>query len=169
MRHAVSASLAVAKVAGAQFVRADAIVGATLSTHGLVQPDPLRIMTYRRSIDAFDVRLIVDVDSMHYRWPLPDEPSGDVARRAMMVGADAVCVANADPGRALELVAEIRSRAPDAPVVLGGFVNHRTAARLLAAADGAFVSGCLADPADPTRLDLQRIRDLVDTVRECRG
>jgi membrane complex biogenesis BtpA family protein len=169
MRHAVSASLAVAKVAGAKFVRADAIVGATLSTHGLVQPDPLTIMTYRRAIDAFDVRLIVDVDSMHYRWPLPGESTGDVARRAMTVGADAVCVANADPEKALEMVADVRRRARGAPVVLGGFVNHGNAARLLADADGAFVSGCLTDPADPTRLDPQRIRDLVELVRESRA
>ncbi len=169
MRHAVSASLAVAKICGAQFVRADAIVGATLSTHGLVQPDPLAVMTYRRAIDAFDIRLIADVDSMHYRWPVPGESTGDVARRAMTVGADAVCVANADPARALELVADIRRRAPRAPVVLGGFVDHRNAAVLLAEVDGAFVSGCLMDPADPTRLDPQRIRDLVDAVRQGTG
>lgn len=162
MRHAVSASLAVAKIAGAQFVRADALVGATLSTHGLVQPDPLAIMTYRRAIDAFDVRLIVDVDSMHYRWPIPGEPTGDVARRAMGVGADAVCIANADPDRALELVADIRHRAPGAPVVLGGFVGHSNAARLLTAADGAFVSGCLMDG---DRVDPQRVKRLVEAVR----
>ena len=36
----------------------DGIVGATLSTHGLVQPDPLRIMTYRRAIDAFGVACV---------------------------------------------------------------------------------------------------------------
>ncbi|MFI5907241.1 BtpA/SgcQ family protein [Dactylosporangium sp. NPDC051541] len=169
MRHAVSASLAVAKVCGAQFVRADAIVGATLSTHGLVQPDPLTIMNYRRAIDAFDIRLIADVDSMHYRWLVSGESTGDVARRAMTVGADAVCVANADPARVLELVADIRRRAPGAPVVLGGFVNHGNAAALVAEVDGAFVSGCLTDPADSTRLDPQRIRDLVDAVGKVRA
>ncbi len=77
MRHAVSASLAVAKVTGATFVRADALVGgATLTTHGWVEPDSLQIMTYRKAIEAMGVDLIVDVDSMHYRWAGPDETTG---------------------------------------------------------------------------------------------
>ena len=165
MRHAVSASLAVAKVVGARFVRADAIVGATLSTHGLVQPDPLKIMTYRRALDAFDVRMIVDVDSMHYRWAGPGESTGDVARRAMGVGADAVCVANADGDATLEKIADVRRRAPKAPIWLGGFVDHGNAARMLADAEGAFVSGCLMDPDDPGRVHPGRVRELVDIVR----
>lgn len=165
MRHAVSASLAVAKIVGARFVRADAIVGATLSTHGWVQPDPLQIMTHRRLIEAFDIKLIADVDSMHYRWAGPDEPTGNVARRAMTVGADAVCVAHADVERTLELITDVRRRAPRAPVMLGGFVTHENAASVLADADGAFVSGCLTDPAEPGGVDAQRVRDLVDIVR----
>ena len=169
MRHAVSASLAVAKLVGARFVRADAIVGATLSTHGWVQPDPLKIMTYRRAIEAFDVRLIVDVDSMHYRWAGPDESTGDVARRAMTVGADAVCVANADREKTLEKIADVRRRAPKAPIMLGGFVNHANATRMLADADGAFVSGCLMDPDDPGRVHPGRVRDLVEVVRGGQG
>lgn len=168
MRHAVSASLAVAKVVGAHFVRADAIVGATLSTHGWVQPDPLQIMTYRRAIEAFDVRLIVDVDSMHYRWAGSGESTGSVARRAMTVGADAVCVAHADAERAIEMIADVGRRAPKAPIMLGGFVTHDNAAALLADAHGAFVSGCLADPGDPGRADPGRVRELVDVVRGTR-
>ena len=164
MRHAVRASLAVAKVAGASFVRADALVGATLSTHGWVRPDPLTIMSYRRALDAFDIRLVVDIDSMHYQWAGPDETTGGVAKRAMLAGADAVCIAHPDEAVALAKIADSRQRAPQAPVLVGGFVNHGNAARLLADADGAFVSGCLADPEDPTRVDVDRVRRLAGAV-----
>lgn len=164
MRHAVSASLAVAKVTGATFVRADALVGATLTTHGWVEPDSLQIMTYRKAIEAMGVDLIVDVDSMHYRWAGPDVTTGGVARRAVMVGADAVCVAHPDRDEALRKVADVRRRAPGARVILGGFVNHGNAAALLAETDGAFVSGCLMDPENPPRVDPDRIRRLVEIV-----
>lgn len=164
MRHAVRASLAVAKVVGASFVRVDALVGATLSTHGWVHPDPLEIMAYRRALDAFDVRMIADIDSMHYRWAGPDESTGGVARRAMLVGADAVCIAHPDEAIALAKIADCRRRAPQAPVLLGGHVDHGNAARLLADADGAFVSGCLADPDDPDRFLVDRVRRLADLL-----
>jgi uncharacterized protein len=165
MRHAVSASLAVAKVVGAQFVRADGLVGATLSSHGWVEPDSLQIMTYRRAIDAFDVAVITDVDSMHYRWADPHETTGGVAKRAISVGADAVCVANPDTDEVLAKIADIRRCVPSARVFLGGFVNHDNADRLLAAADGAFVSGCLADPDHSDRVDAERVRQLVAIVQ----
>jgi uncharacterized protein len=162
MRHAVRASLAVAKVAGASFIRADALVGATLSTHGWVHPDPLQIMTYRRALDAFDVRLVADIDSMHFRWEGDRETTGGVARRAMQVGADAVCIADPDEGQALGKIADVRTRAPDAPVILGGFVTHENAARLLANSDGAFVSGCLTAGDGSGRFDVDRVRRLAD-------
>ncbi|MFE4857460.1 BtpA/SgcQ family protein [Streptomyces sp. NPDC056670] len=166
MRHAVSASLAVAKVADAAFVRADAVVGATLSTHGRVEPDPLRIMAYRRALDAFGVELIADVDSMHYRWEDGTETAGGVARRALHVGADAVCVAHPDETAALVSIADIRRRAPEARVFVGGFVTHGNAARLLADADGAFVSGCLTAGDGSGRMDAGRVRRLVELVRD---
>ncbi|MCC3769508.1 BtpA/SgcQ family protein [Streptomyces sp. UNOC14_S4] len=166
MRHAVSASLAVAKVTGAAFVRADAIVGATLSTHGRVAPDPLRIMGYRRALDAFDVQLIADVDSMHFSWEGGTETTGGVARRALFVGADAVCVAHPDEATALARIADVRDRVPEARIMLGGFLTHENAARLLADADGAFVSGCLTAPDG--RVVTDRVRRLADTVREGR-
>jgi uncharacterized protein len=165
MRHAVSASLAVAKVVGAAFVRADGLVGATMSTHGWVEPDSLQIMSYRRAIDAFDIDLIVDVDSMHYRWAGSAETTGGVAARAVSAGADAVCIAHPDVDEVLEKIADVRRRMPSARIVLGGFVDHENAPRLLTAADAAFVSGCLMDPHNRDRLDEDRVRRLVSVVR----
>ncbi|MFJ8493733.1 BtpA/SgcQ family protein [Streptomyces sp. NPDC094038] len=166
MRHAVRASLAVAKVMGASFVRADALVGATLSTHGWVEPDSLRIMEYRRALDAFGIRLVADVDSMHFRWAGQDETTGGVARRALQVGADAVCVAHPDEKATLEKLADVRDRAPGARIMLGGFVTHDNAPRLLADADGAFVSGCLTADDGSGRFEVDRVHQLATLVHE---
>jgi predicted TIM-barrel enzyme len=165
MRHAVSASLAVAKVVGASFVRADGLVGATLSTHGWVAPDPLRIMANRRAIDAFDADLIVDIDSMHYRWADSGETAGSVAKRAISVGADAVCVAHPNADEVLAKISDIRRHVTAARIVLGGFVDHENAGQLLAAADAAFVSSCLMNPEDRDSVDADRVRRLVATIR----
>jgi len=67
MRNAVQASLAVAKTAGGGFVRAGALVGATLTAHGPVEADPEAVMAYRAKIDAWDVTVVADVDSGQFR------------------------------------------------------------------------------------------------------
>ena len=123
MRHAVSASLAVAKLTGSAFVRVDALVGATLSTQGWVTPDPLSIMAYRRTLEAVDIAVIADIDSMHFRWPDARESTGGVARRAVNVGADAVCIADPDEDATLRKIADVRRSAPGAQVFLGGHVT----------------------------------------------
>ncbi len=162
MRHAVRASLAVAKVTGCSFVRADALVGITTSTHGVVQPDSAAIMAYRRALDAFDVELIVDIDSMHYTWLGSLEPTAGVARRALQVGADSVCIAHRDQASARRLVAETRAECPRARIIIGGFVTHDNAAGLLQEADGAFVSGCIA--RSDGAVDVAAVRALVSAI-----
>lgn len=164
MRHAVSASLAVAKLTGSVFVRVDALVGATLSTQGWVTPDPLSIMSYRRTIEADEIVIVADVDSMHYRWPDARESTGGVAQRALNVGADAVCIADPDDGATLQKIADVRRCAPGARVFLGGHVSESNGRTLLDAADGAFLNRCLMFPGDDNRVDPERVRMFVDMV-----
>ena len=68
MRNALKASLAVAKVAGGSFIRAGALVGTTLTAHGMVEANPLDVMEYRKKINAWDVKVIAEVDSMQFKW-----------------------------------------------------------------------------------------------------
>lgn len=163
LRNAVKASLGVAQVAGASFVRVGALVGMTLSPHGVVQADPLGVMQYRRRIGAEDVALIADVDSMHFKWFGGGRPTGRVARDAQLAGAGVVAVSDPDANAALAKVAAVREAAAGLPVVLAGETNHDNAARLLAAADGAFVGGCLE--RDDRTVDGERVRAYVDIVR----
>lgn len=165
MRNALKASLAVAKVAGGSYIRAGALVGATLSTHGLVQADPLAVMEYRAKINARQVRVIADVDSMHFKWFGEPRPTGEVARAAGRVGADAVALGHPDEDTTLAMIASVREAAPDLPVILAGYTNHDNAARLLAAADGAFVGTCLEAGGWGGRVDVERVKEYVNIVR----
>ncbi len=163
MRNALSASLAVAKVAGGTFIRAGALVGMTLSPHGLVEANPLDTMDYRKKIDAGDVKVVADVDSMQFKWLGGGRSTARVARDAMVVGADAVALSDPDVEVALAMIASVRQAVPDMPIILAGNTDHATAARLLAAADGAFVGGCLKDAEG--RIDRERVRAYTDIVR----
>lgn len=165
MRNAVSASLAVAKVAGGHFIRAGALVGMTLSPHGMVAPDPLAVAEYRKRISADSVGLITDVDSMHYRWFGGEKPTAEVARAARGMGADAIALGDPDEARTHELVASVRRAAPGLPIILAGHTDHGNAARLLAEADGAFVGTCLEDGGWGGRIDVARVRAYVDIAR----
>ncbi|MGH8931686.1 MAG: BtpA/SgcQ family protein [Egibacteraceae bacterium] len=165
MRNALEASLAVAKVAGGSYIRAGAIVGMTLTAHGMVEANPLQVMEYRSKIGAQAVKIIADVETTHYRWFGEAKPTGEVARAAGQVGADAVSVGHPDEVRTLEMVASVRKAAPGLPVILAGHTNHDNAARLLAAADGAFVGACLEPSGWGGNIDVDRVRAYVDIVR----
>ncbi|GGZ70917.1 BtpA/SgcQ family protein [Streptomyces echinoruber] len=165
MRNALSASLAVAKVAGGSFIRAGALVGQTLTPHGMVTAAPLAVAEYRRRINAQGVGIVADVDSMHFRWYGGGKTTGEVARAARTMGADAVAVGDPDEARTHEMVASVRRSAPGLPVILAGHTDHDNAERLLADADGAFVGTCLEDGGWGGRIDEDRVRAYVDVVR----
>ncbi|RPK54732.1 putative sgc region protein SgcQ [Streptomyces sp. ADI96-02] len=157
MRNAVRASLAVARTADADFVRVATLVGATLSPHGLVEADPTGVMEYRKKIGAWGVRVVAEVSSMHFSWLGGSPPIGQVGRWAEQAGADALAVSDPDEAALLRTVAALRRACPGLPVLLAGHTDHANAGRLLAAADGAFVGGCLqpggwGGPVDPGRV-----------------
>ena len=166
LRNALSASLAVAKVAGGSFVRAGALVGRTLSPSGLIEADPLAIMEYRNKLDAWDIDVIAEIYSMHYRWYGEQKPIGDVARAAALAGASAVCLCDPDEAVTLNLIAEVRRVEPTLSIVLGGYTNHTNVQRLLAAADGAFVGRCLEARGWGGTIDVNRVRDYVNRVAD---
>ncbi|MGH3326642.1 MAG: BtpA/SgcQ family protein [Streptomycetales bacterium] len=165
MRNALKASLAVAKLAGGSYIRAGAVVGATMTAHGMVEANPLEVTEYRHKINARDVKVVAEVDSMHFKWFGEDKPVAEVARQAHYVGADAVSLGHPDEARTLEMIASVRAALPGLPIVLAGYTNHDNAARLLAAADGAFVGTCLEDGGWGGRIDVDRVRAYVDIVR----
>jgi uncharacterized protein len=165
MRNAVKSSLAVAKVAGGTFIRAGALVGMTLTANGMVEANPLDVMEYRVRIGARDIRVIADIDSMHFKWFGGAKPTGEVARAAAAAGADGVSVGDPEETQTLEMIASVRKTAPGVPIILAGYTSHENAARLLTAADGAFVGTCLERGDWGGRIDVERVRAYMDIVR----
>jgi hypothetical protein len=163
MMNALKASVAVAKVCGGSFLRCTALVGATLTASGMVQAKPLDFLNYRTQIGANQVKLIAEVNSMHFRW-LGDRPTAEVARMASRIGADAVEIAHPDEDTNTKLVREIKQALPNLPVILGGHTTHENVARRLAEADGVFVGSCLKVGSRDSRVDIERVREYVKIV-----
>ncbi len=168
MRNAASASLAVAAVSGGSFIRATAMVGATLTAHGLVEADPLSVMAYRKAIDASRIAVIADVWTDHFSWFGGGKTVGEVARLAAGVGADAVAVGNRDLRATLDAVAEIRATSPSVPVIIAAHTAHETITQLMSDADGVFVGSCIKRPDQSGRIDRDLASRYVAAVRSVR-
>lgn len=163
MLNALKASIAVAAVGGGSFVRCTALVGSTLSASGIIEANPLDVLTYRARIGAQRIKLIAEVNSMHFRW-MGERSTADIARMAARVGADAVEVAHPDEAINAALVREVKQAMPHLPVILGGHTTHENAARRLAEADGVFVGTCLKADGRESRVDIERVREYVKIV-----
>jgi predicted TIM-barrel enzyme len=169
MRNAVSPSLAVAKIAGADFVRASALVGVTASAQGWVVPDSLAIMNTRQRLDAWDVELLADVDTVHFSWYGSSASTDEVARRAIVAGADAVCIGVPDMDRTQVALELVRRSAPDISIVLAGHCTEENAPRLLPLVDRAFVSRAFTDGAWHGVASAERVRSFVERARDLRN
>jgi predicted TIM-barrel enzyme len=165
MRNGVEESLAIAQATGCDFVRATALIGATLSASGWVTPNAAAIMQYRTRIKAHEVRLYADIASVHNTWANDDLPQ--VAGRAAVAGADGVVVGLPDIGLTVRHLERLRQARPDAFVVLAGHANFENAATLLPLVDAAFVSGVLSPGGWNEPMDAGLVARFVTIARSC--
>jgi membrane complex biogenesis BtpA family protein len=164
MRNALKASLAIAKVCGGTYLRCGALVGQTLTAHGMVVANPLDVLNYRTLIGARHVKLIAEVDSMHFKWFGGDKSTGEVARSARYVGADAVSLGDPNDEVTLRMIADVRKSVPGMPIILCGHTNFDNVAKLLAAADGAYVGTVLEKGKWGGPIDIDKVRKYCDIV-----
>ena len=165
MWNSIRASLAVAKVCGGTFTRCTALVGATMSPFGLVEADPLGVMNYRKLIDAQNIKMVAEIEGMHFHWYGESKSIVQVARHAEMVGATAVEIAIQDEEKSNQTLKEIKETLPNLPIILGGYTNHANAASRLKYADGAFVGTCLEKKGWGGDIDVDRVKEYVEIVR----
>jgi uncharacterized protein len=165
MWNSIRASLAVTKVCGGSFVRCANLIGSSMSPFGLIEADTLGVMNYRNQIQAQDIKMVAEIEGMHFHWFGENKPVAQVARSAAMVGADAVEIAIADEAQNNQAVLDVKEALPNMPVILGGHTNHENAARRLKFADGAFVGTCLEKKGWGGEIDVDRVKEYVEIVR----
>lgn len=158
------ASLAVARAAGASFIRTDYFVDPMERPEhgGRMHIDPDGLLLYRRRIGAGGVLLLADIQVKYARM-LVRRSLGESARLAREKGADAVVVTGSvtgEPPSPKELE-EAKSGAEDVPVLVGSGLARENARELLSVADGAIVGTHVKRGA---AIDADRVRALLREI-----
>jgi membrane complex biogenesis BtpA family protein len=158
------ASIAVAGMAGARFIRTDYFVDPmTRPEHGgEMRIDPDGLMDYRRRIGASEVLVFADVQVKYARM-LVERSLSESARLAREKGADAIVVTGTVTGEPPALVdlAEARRGALDVPVLVGSGFDRENALALLSIADGAIVGTSLKSGS---AIDPEKVKELVRRI-----
>ena len=153
-------ALAVAKAAGAQFVRVNQWANAYIANEGLIEGPAAEATRYRSWLYARSVRVFADVHVKHGAHAITaDRPLGELARDVEFFDADAAIVTGTRTGDAAAMD-ELRAiaAATALPVLVGSGVTAGSVGEILTVADGVIVASALKrdgvwwNPVDPERV-----------------
>lgn len=151
------ASLAVASMCGARFIRTDYFVDAmTRPGYGEFAIDPKGLIEYRKKIDAADVLILADIQ-VKYATMIRPRSLAESASIAAEEEADAIVVTGTETGSAAT-IEDLREAASGTgiPVLIGSGFDAENGAGLLTACDGAIVGTSLMreQAVDPEAVEL---------------
>lgn len=164
-------ALAIARAAGARFVRVNQWVNAYVSNEGLIEGESARVLRYRRQIDAEDVAIFADVHVKHGAHAIVgDRPVSEQASDVEFYDADVAIATGNRTGDAVpaEEIAAIRA-GTRLPIVAGSGITVANVAGLLGSLDGAIVGSSLkTDGVWWNPVEEMRVRALVEQVKPLR-
>jgi len=158
------ASLAVASVTGASFIR-----GITCGTFcgdlGLLAPDTAGIIKYRNELDDNHIGIITNL-MPEFSRSIDLRPVSLIAQTVInSARVDAICVSGAMAGQAApyQQLREIKEAVGQFPVVANTGINFDTVANILEIADACIVATCLKENGHPGgRIEMQRVKRLIE-------
>jgi membrane complex biogenesis BtpA family protein len=166
------ASLAVAHACGAQFIRAEGFVFASVADEGILEEaDAGPLLRYRRAIGAEDVKILADIKKKHSAHAITgDIDIGETARTAQFFGADGVIVTGIATGQAIKVNDLGTARvATTLPLIVGSGVTPESVKDLFAYADALIVGSWFKkDGAWSNPPDAKRAAELVKAVKAAR-
>lgn len=159
------ASLAIAKISGANFIRTDFFVDNVKTEYGLIKPKAKKIIAYRKKIFAQNILIFADVQVKHAEMVDKKKGMGVSVKQALSAGADAIIVTGSWTGFAPELKKLINAKnaAWDNKVLIGSGLTSENAKDLLHIADGALVGTSVRDES---RIDYKKAKKLMKQVKK---
>lgn len=155
------AALAVALACGAQFIRAEGFVYASVADEGLLdQADAGPLLRFRRMIGADHIKVVADIKKKHNSHAITaDVDLAETARTAEFCGADGVIVTGVATGRATSVddVRTVRA-ATSMPLAIGSGARPDNLRAHFEYADAVIVGswykhrGNWMNPPDPARV-----------------
>lgn len=147
LANGVECSLAVAKAAGADFVRSNQWVNAYVANEGFVEGAAPKAARYRALLRAEGVRFFADVHVKHGSHAIvADRSIEEQVLDAEFFDADVLIATGQRTGAEADLseLEEIKEAA-SLPVIVGSGVSVENAERILGIADGAIVASSLKE------------------------
>jgi len=140
-------SIAVAKAAGAVFVRANQWVNAYIANEGYLEGTAAAALRYRELLNASDIRILADVHVKHGSHAIVGDRSvQELTRDTEAFDADVLIATGqrtGDPTQPEEITAI--SAVASRPVLVGSGLSADNAAELLNHADGAIVGSAMKE------------------------
>lgn len=162
------AAIAIAKATGAAFVRG-IMCGSFCGDLGLFMPDTEKIIRYRHSIGADNVKLLTNL-SPEFSYSLDGRDICLVAQTVIKSSLiDGLCVSGVMAGTAapFEQLKKIKSAVADTdiPVFANTGVNGQNVSGILEIADGCITATCLkVEQNSKNRIDVTNVRKLMDKL-----
>lgn len=162
------ASIAIAAITGATFVRIPVFVDTVLFTDGIINPVARECMIYRKQLGADHIKILADVQVKHSHMLLPNITIEESAKEACGNGADAIIVTGSSVGSEtpIQMIDRVKS-VVNVPVLAGSGVNSSNIKEQLNIADGAIIGSSLKKDGvltNPISYDL--VRELVDALNK---
>ena len=154
------ASLAIAKISGAQFIRTDYFVDKMWrKEYGEMEINPQKLLAYKKKIGAGKIKILADIQVKYAKLLEKGKTISQSTKQAMKAGADGVIVTGNFSGQAPKLkdLQEVKSAAKNFPVYVGSGFSFANAKQLLQFSNGAIVGTSLKTKG---KLNINKIKKL---------
>lgn len=161
------ASLAIAGIAGADFVRVPVFVDTVVFTDGYIMPCAKECMEYRKQLNLSHVKILADVQVKHAHMLLPHIAVEQSAKEAAANGADAIIVTGSEIGveTPIDMIARVK-KAVSLPVFAGSGVNASNISEQMQTADGAIIGSSLKKGGILTNpIDYDLVREVIEGLK----
>ena len=164
------ASLAIAAMTGARFIRIDFFVDRVMTKLGPFEPEPDAVLAYRKSIHAEQVQLFTDLQVKYTTMIGGPKPLAQSAREAEAAGADAVIISGTETGIGPSPDDLREAHATSLPVLIGSGLTPENAHTLAPLCDGAIVGTSLrSGRTHSDHVVQEQVTRLVQAVRRARS
>jgi len=141
------ASLAIAHVSGAQFIRTDYFVDRMSREEygGEMYINPVELINYRMKLSATNLKIFTDIQVKYAKMLDPKKSLSDSAKQARSHHSSAVVISGNETGIAPDLseLKKLKENIADFPILIGSGLNPSNAKQLFRYADGAIVGTSL--------------------------
>lgn len=172
------AALRIAKAVGAKFVRVPVFVDKVRTQYGVIEGNPVDVVSYRERIGASDIQLFTDIHVKHSKL-LSKFTLEESACLAMNSGSDGIIITGSWTGDVPNIsdLVKVKKIVGEFPVIVGSGANAYNIMSLLEFADGVIVGTSLKTGTKNVeqvnlksfneRVSLKKVSQFMDAVSKC--